>query len=290
MKITATTMLIGVLAIAGAPLFSGWYSKDMIIGQALGYGLVHKEHVLLFILPLVTAAMTGFYMFRLWFLAFTGNPRDEHVHEHAHESPWVMTLPLIVLALFSIGVAWGWPVWDVEKSFLGHLLHAGQPGAVDDFVDSHHEAEENHATAGLLALAAAAAGAVLAVFMYWKPRIDPVAIRNTLGGVYTFFLNKWYFDEAYDAAFVKPAVKLAFASAAADKRPTDAPPPAGELELPPRRFDLFTLDGWLNGLGQLIGSVGSTLRRAQTGLLRNYILFLALTVAVLLGILSVLNS
>ena len=83
---------------------------------------------------------------------------------------------------------------------------------------------------------------------------------------------------------------MVFATAAADKRPTDAAPPPGESELPPRSFDLFTLDGWLNGLGQFVGAAGRTLRVVQTGQLRNYVLFLALTVAVLLGILSVLNG
>jgi NADH-quinone oxidoreductase subunit L len=295
MKITAITMLIGVLAICGAPLFSGWYSKDAIIGQALGFGLFqkdfgHPEHVILFLLPLITAGMTGFYMFRLWFLAFAGKPRDEHVNEHAHESPWLMTLPLIVLAVFSIGVAWGSPIWDAEKSYLGDALFMAEPHSVEvEFHGETHEAHEHHQEAGLFALGAAALGVGLACIMYWKPKIDPAAIRAVLGGPYKFFLNKWYFDEAYDAAFVKPTVALAFAAAAADKRPTDAPPPAGESELPPRRFDLLTLDGWLNGIGQSAGAVGGQLRGLQTGRLRSYILLLALTVVLMLGILSVLT-
>ncbi len=300
MKITAITMLIGVLAISGAPFLSGWYSKDMIIGSALGFGLReqdhgHSVHVLLFILPLVTALMTSFYMFRLWFLAFAGTPRDEHVYERAHESPWTMTLPLIVLALFSLGIAWGWPIWDADRhefpSALGELLHKGEPASVEvQFHEAEQEGHVHHWAVFGMTLATFLAGSGLAAMMYWKPKIDPAAIRGQLGVVYTFFLNKWYFDEAYNAAFVKPTVALAFAAAAADKRPTDAPPPAGESELPPRRFDLFTLDGWLNGLGQLLGAVGSALRSVQTGQLRNYVLFLALTVALLLGILSVLTG
>lgn len=107
MKITALTMLMGVLAIAGVPLFSGWYSKDAIIAQAFGYAYVHREHALLLILPLVTAGITTFYMFRMWFMTFTGEPRDRHVHEHAHESPWQMTTPLIILGILSVCVAWG---------------------------------------------------------------------------------------------------------------------------------------------------------------------------------------
>jgi NADH-quinone oxidoreductase subunit L len=291
MRVTAITMLVGVLAISGAPFFSGWYSKDMIIGSALGFGLVHKEHVLLFLLPLITAAMTGFYMFRLWFMTFTGTPRDEHMHAHAHESPWVMTLPLVVLAAFSIGVAWGWPVWEVHASYLGQLLEHAEPVAAEvQFLDERHETHDYHQAAGALALIAAALGVAVAVFMYWRPKIDPAAVRAQLGGVYTFFLHKWYFDEAYDAAVVKPTVQLAFATAAADKRPTDAPPPPGLPELPAKRFDLLTLDGWLNALGQAVGTAGRSLRAVQTGRLRNYILFLALTVVALLGILTALTG
>ncbi|HEV3119032.1 MAG TPA: NADH-quinone oxidoreductase subunit L, partial [Gemmataceae bacterium] len=112
MKTTALTMLVGVLTIMGFPLFSGWYSKDMILAQALGYVQVHSGHFLLLILPLATAGLTAFYMFRMWFMTFTGPPRDEHVHEHAHESPRWMTVPLIVLAVCSVAIAWGVPVWS----------------------------------------------------------------------------------------------------------------------------------------------------------------------------------
>src|SRR5262249_55005036 len=144
MPITAFTMLTGVLAISGTPFFSGWYSKDLILSNAMGFAMHETSHMALFVVPLVTAGMTAFYMFRMWFLAFTGQPRD-HVSEHAHESPWVMTLPLIVLAAFSVFVAWGWPLWDPHESYLGHLLAKAQP-AVPDVI-----AREDHA-AGWLAL------------------------------------------------------------------------------------------------------------------------------------------
>src|SRR5258708_5087391 len=130
MKITALTMLMGVLAISGIPLFSGWYSKDAIIAQAAGYAYVHREHALLFILPLATAGITTFYMFRMWLMTFTGKPRDQHVHDHAHESPWMMTTPLVILAVLSVAVAWSWTPWEATSSWLGHGLHASQPAPV----------------------------------------------------------------------------------------------------------------------------------------------------------------
>src|ERR1019366_9231728 len=130
MKITALAMLAGVLAISGVPGFSGWYSKDAILAQAFGFVWVHPGHVLLFLLPLVTAGLTTFYMFRMWFLTFAGKPRDAHVYEHAHEAPWVMTVPLIVLAVFSVCVAWGRQPWNPEESFLAENISESQPASV----------------------------------------------------------------------------------------------------------------------------------------------------------------
>ncbi len=116
MKITALSMLMGVLAIAGVPLFTGWYSKDAILAQAIGFvTCMHSSTALLFVLPLMTAGITTFYMFRMWLMTFTGKPRDQHVYEHAHESPALMTVPLIALAVMSVCVAWGWPVWPTRR-------------------------------------------------------------------------------------------------------------------------------------------------------------------------------
>ena len=146
MKITALTMLVGVLAIAGIPLFSGWYSKDSILAQALGFSYVHRQHLLLFLLPLVTAGLTTFYMFRMWYMTFAGTPRDHHVYEHATESPWLMTAPLVALAVCSLAVAWGWPIWDAKASWLEHQLHHAQPNSV--IADFGHVLDE-HETFGL---------------------------------------------------------------------------------------------------------------------------------------------
>src|SRR5204863_7148312 len=96
----------------------------------IAFARYHPKHALLMLLPLVTAGITCFYMFRMWFMAFTGQPRDHHVYEHAHESPRVMTYPLVILAAFSVFVAWGWPLWNAEASYLGHVLENAQPASV----------------------------------------------------------------------------------------------------------------------------------------------------------------
>jgi NADH-quinone oxidoreductase subunit L len=291
MPITAFTMLIGVLAIAGTPLFSGWYSKDMILSASLAYVSVHPEHFLLFALPAVTAGMTAYYMFRLWFLAFTGTPRDQHVFDHARESPSVMTVPLIILAVFSVGVAWGWPLWEAESSALGHVLKEAEPRSVGvTFLAERVKEHDVHHIAGLIALAVAIAGAALAYFVFYRKQPDRATLYATGPAWYMFLLRKWYFDEAYDATLVKPTMAVAHLAAAADKRPTENAHTHAESEAEPQAkwFDFFTLDGILNALGQAASALGGILRQAQSGWIRGYVAALALTAIVLLGMLAVL--
>jgi len=287
MPITAYAMLIGVLAIVGTPFFSGWYSKDQIIGQALGFGLANPAHFALAIAPILAAALTGFYMFRLWLLAFTGPPRDAHTYEHAHESPWIMTVPLIVLAVFSVGIGWGPEFWKPDGSLVGQTLHKAEPASVElTFAKATHAAHENHLLAGGLAFGAALLGAGLAVWIYGLRKFDPETLRSRLAPVHTFLLMKWYFDELYDALFVVPTVKLAYFLGRFDKRtalPEDA-------EAADRRIDPSSIDGLLSALGLLMLAIGIRLRAVQSGLLRRYILVLVLTTVVMFVILTLLGS
>ena len=280
MPVTAITMLVGVLAISGTPLFSGWYSKDLILSNAMGFGLHHREHIALFILPLVTAGMTAFYMFRLWFLAFAGTPRDLGA-EHAHESPWVMTLPLVVLAVLSVCVAWGWPLWDPHASYLAHLLEEGRPGMAHGLAVE----DETH-LAGWLALVAAAAGVGLAVLMYGTQKIDPAAVRARAGALYGFLREKWHFDELYDVLFVRPAVALGYGTARFDKRPV----PAENAEAADRTVNVSSLDGVLNAVGLGTLSLGRALRPVQSGLIRGYVTVLLLAAVALVGVLVVVYA
>lgn len=273
MPITSMVMLVGVLAIAGTPFFSGWYSKDLILSNAMGFALHDSKHMALFIVPLVTAGMTAFYMFRLWFLAFAGQPRN-HASEHAHESPWVMTLPLIVLAIFSICVAWGWPLWDPHASYVGHLLEKAQPSM------AHGLAFEDHA-AGWLALAAAAIGVAIAVAVYGLKKVDPAAIRGKLGALHAFLWQKWHFDELYDAMIVRPAVALGYGTARFDKRPVSAE----NAEVADRTMNISSLDGMLNAIGLGTLSLGGKLRSAQSGLIRRYVTVLMLAAVALVALL-----
>jgi NADH-quinone oxidoreductase subunit L len=164
------------------------------------------------------------------------------------------------------------------------VLHRAEPASVGvTFAQERHSELELAVYAGVTALVAATAGAVVAFAFFYRRRPDTEALWATGPGWYQFLLNKWYFDEAYDAVFVEPTLDLARAAAAADKRPTD------EKEPRTRAFDFFTLDGTLNAIGQGLGVLGSSFRSAQTGRVRTYVAALALTAALMLGMLAVLT-
>ena len=257
MPVTAYTMLVGVLAISGVPLLSGWYSKEAVLSAVADGGPGWLAAV-----AFGVAGLTAYYMLRLWLLAFAGGPRGEAAG-HAHESPAVMTLPLAVLAVFSVGVAWGWPVWDAGASRLGRLLEVAAPAA-----EPPGHGVSHLAVAGL-ALTATLAGFAVAVVRHARGNLTRVSTGGPL-------VRTWYFDEVYAAAFVRPTTRLAEATAAADRRPPEA-----RRDRP----DAGTVDGLLALAGVAAAGLGAGLRRAQAGKPRAYVLALGLTVAGLLGML-----
>ena len=307
MKITAITMLMGVLAICGIPLFSGWYSKDAVLASALGYVHLNRQHMLLYILPLATAGLTAFYMFRMWLMTFTGKPRDEHVYKHAHESPQLMTVPLVALAFFSVFVAWPAPLgehgrapWNAEESWLEHQIHHSQPIAVQaDFgpmpelgetwegppkpyeTTERYWAHHFHHFSGNLALLVVAIGIVFAFLIYYYRVLDPAEAKEQFPRVHGFLANKWYFDELYSAVLVRPSLVVAHWLKAFDLRVLD-----GILHGVARLtvwvskwdgiFDRNIVDGLVNVLGNTTYAIAGSFRHMQTGFLRSYVLFLVL--------------
>jgi NADH-quinone oxidoreductase subunit L len=292
MKITAITMLMGTLAIAGIPLFTGWYSKDAILANAYGFVRINPQHALLFILPLGTAGLTAFYMFRMWAMTFLGKPRDPHVYEHAHESPWLMTVPLIVLAVLSVCVAWGWPIWDAKESAMLHLLENSQPASVAAMFSREIEvAERLHFNVGLVVLCAVLVGIVFAYLLYVAHKFDPNDAKAQFPGVHAFLVNKWYFDELYSVMLVRPALVVAYWFKAFDLGFIDGilhsvAATTVWLTKLGGRFDNAIVDGLVNLVGNVVFSIGSWLRGVQTGYLRSYVLFLALAA---IGIFVVLS-
>jgi NADH-quinone oxidoreductase subunit L len=311
MPVTCYTMLVGVLAIVGTPLFSGWYSKDGIVAHALGFAIVHPEHGLLFILPVVTAALTAFYMFRMWYLTFVGTPRDPHLYEQVHEAPPLMTVPVIFLALGSVAVGWGWPLWDSESSALGaHLNQAQPPAVVADFglalgvdplwhggptkeeaVSERRWAQRVHSTGGLLALGAALLGFLFASVVYALRALDPSGTPKQFPATYQLLRHGYYCEGVYGPAIVAPAWTFAAWCQWFDTTVID-----GLLHRLARltltiarwdgRFDRYLVDGLVNATARAVRGAGFALRRLQTGSLRNYVLFLVLGVLSLFAVVS----
>jgi NADH-quinone oxidoreductase subunit L len=312
MPITGYTMLVGVIAICGLAIpgisifgdpiaFSGYHSKDAILATALAYIYENPIHLLLFFVPLITAGLTAFYMFRLWFYTFWGEPRDHHVYEHVHESPRVMTGPLVVLAVFAAFVALGGehgPLYQTiigsEPSALAHKQEAaGLAGTIT--LPGHHEVHEVHAEAGMYALMVAFSGAILAFVVYGARVLDPAEIKKQFAGVHGFLTEKWQFDNLYDAMFVRPAHIVGRWMTVIDKKILDGflhwlAAVCVKLSVWDRWFDERAVDGLVQLMGDKTYAAGRGLRHIQTGQLRTYILTILITVGALALLVPILSS
>ena len=202
--VTYVMMWIGSLALAGFPFFAGFYSKDMILEAA--YGANTGMGILAFWLGCAAALLTAFYSWRLLILAFHGSPRaSEEVMTQVHESPNVMTLPLVPLALGAIFA--GWMGYDL---FVGHHWQDFWRDSI--FILPTHDAMEaaHHVPTWVkvLPIGLATAGVFGAYIAYIRLPWLPISVASGAGTLYRFLLNKWYFDELYDRIFVGPAVRL----------------------------------------------------------------------------------
>ena len=306
MPITAATMLVGVIAISGLAIpilnlgFSGFYSKDAIVATGLAFMKSNPlHHMLLFFVPLITAGMTAFYMFRLWFYTFCGRPRDHQLYDRVHESPRVMTAPLVILAVLAAGCAWFGHTDDAGHHVPGplyRLIEFSEPAHVAAGVAAtsatpltlpgHHAVNGAHHAAGLYALIAAAIGAVTAYVVYGLGLVNPTGVKRQFAGLYDFLVEKWRFDELYDVMFVRPVHVVAGWCAAFDRIVIDgflhwlsrATVAVSNLD---RRFDETIIDGFVNLIGSATLAVGRSLRVVQTGRLRQYVMFIAVGVLVL---------
>ena len=258
--VTYTMMWVGSLALAGFPFFAGFYSKDMILEAA--YGAHTGVGMFAFWLGCAAALLTAFYSWRLLILAFHGQPRaSEEVMSHVHESPNVMTLPLVPLALGAIFA--GWAGYEL---FVGHDMAAFWGDSI--FILPTHTAMEaaHHVPVWvkLLPIVLATSGVVGAYIAYVKIPHLPANIAAACGGFYHFLFNKWYFDELYDRIFVRPAVVF-----------------GGWLW---KRGDKGTIDYFgPDGLSALVGRLSARLVHIQTGYVYHYAFAMMIGVVVLLS-------
>ena len=210
---TFILMWVGTLALSGIGIpfilgnglgFAGFYSKDIMLEASFG---VHTTVGLIaFWLGVIAAFMTAFYSTRLMFMTFYGKYRgDHHTWDHAHESPMVMMIPLYVLgigAAFSGLVAYDWFVGHDWKAFWGNAI------AVKSTAEVLHHAHEVPLWVKLLPLVMAVSGIALSYYYYVAKPSLPERTVKTFPGLHALFYNKWYFDEIYDAIFVKPALAI----------------------------------------------------------------------------------
>lgn len=248
MPITTWTFVIGSLALAGIFPLAGFWSKDEILSAALTSG-----HTGLYVVGTIVAFMTAFYMFRLIFVAFFGKQRGEN---HAHESKWVMTLPLVILAVLSVVAGLTNSSWFYDtfgKSFGTFIFFK--------------EAEAPHvdmAVAGISTVMALA-GIFTAWLIYIKQAVNTEKLAKKFNGLYKLLYNKFYIDELYGWVF--DGIMLA----------------AGRV------FDWIDhkiIDGLFDGIARLVGYTGKKTRIAQTGYLQSYALVIFTAVVIIVIVMS----
>jgi NADH-quinone oxidoreductase subunit L len=296
MPLTYWTFLIASLANAGVVPLAGFWSKDEIIVGAWISDVLPAWGNLISIVGLVAAFLTALYMFRLVFLTFFTQPRYDTAHVHPHESPSVMTVPLLLLAVPSAIIGFvGFPPEDgplqhfLEPVFFSeaegeepaetaslYTVSDDQSESVALAQEEEHAEEEEHAagphhvstamtvTFGVISTVVALGGIFVAYLTYITGRISAVKVAARWHGLYTFLYNKWYFDELYDRWIVQPAKWLA--------------------DTLWRVVDVGIIDGTVNGVAGLIGAASQRVRHVQTGLVANYALAIALGMVVIVGV------
>jgi len=197
---TFVMMLIGTLSLTGFPYTAGYFSKDAIIEVAHASHAPGAEYA--FWLLIVVAFLTSFYSWRLVFMAFFGKPRDEHAFEHAHESPPVMTGPLLLLAIGALAAGFFFAPYFIEELY-AKFWHGALFTLPDNAILSESQAAEPLLMKWLPTLMMLA-GFVLAYWAYIaQPGLPAWTVRN-FKPIHAFLYNKWYFDELYDLIFVRP--------------------------------------------------------------------------------------
>ena len=260
LPITYFTFLIGAIAIAGVPFLSGFFSKDAILTQAFAQG-----KYFIWALGILGAVLTAFYMFRLIFLTFYGEERLEpEAKKHIHESPRAMTIPLVILAFFSVVAGYiGLPVVFGKKLNLFHSF-------LEPVIGEGHEAHLGLGTEWVLILisvAVAFLGIYIAYVFYIRSPQIPSTLIARFPFVHKLLFNKYYVDEIYNAIFVNSTIKGS--------------------EIIYDKFDLKVIDGGVNGTATAAGFFGKILSYFQSGLIKDYALIFLLGLIIFLGYLLI---
>ncbi len=261
--VTFWMMLIAALAISGIIPFAGFFSKDEILWSAWAGG-----YPVIWFVGLLTTGLTAFYMFRLIFLTFWGEGRfSEEARYHLHESPPSMTIPLVILGIFSmVGGFIGLPAWlrSLGPNKFFDFLEPSLKLAYHGDHGSHHASHAVEMGFAGLSVAAALIGIYIAYRLYVRRPEAASVLAARMKGLHRLLFRKYYVDEIYDAAIVHPALNAS-------------------TDLLWKGADAGFIDGIVNGTGETVKGLGSAMKHIQNGLIRSYAAWILLgTVAVLL--------
>ncbi|MDH3890825.1 MAG: NADH-quinone oxidoreductase subunit L [candidate division Zixibacteria bacterium] len=266
LKITGPTFIIASLSIAGIFPLSGFWSKDEIVAAS-------SHHPIFFVFTLLIAFMTAFYMFRLCFLTFYGEPRDKERFDNAHESPKVMTYPLVFLAFLSIFAGWVGIPW-IKHGFASFV--------------SHGEGYHPHANYLLMVVSTivAASGIGLAYLVYYKKSISADSLAERFKPLHTLLYNKYYFDELYELILLRPTMAFGrlmwrFDAGIIDGLVNGAARFTIVWSDIKMWFDKWIVDGAVNGSGWIVRQGADILRFFQTGHVQFYTFFAMLLIVLL---------
>jgi len=268
MKTTTWTFVAGALSLSGFPLLAGFWSKDEILGFAFGTG-----QYIFFVVGAFTAFLTAFYMFRLVFVVFGG--KQSHAAEHAHESPKTMTIPLIILAILAIIAGYvGAPFISKAASF-GEFIKNG----------IHVKEVAFNFIPMAISVVVALCGILLAYLMYGKRAIPTDWLYRYVKPYHKVLVNKYYMDEFYSKAIVRPGIKFAHLVNWFDKNVIDGfVNLAGKATLVISKgvhlFDLGVVDGFVNWTAKETYNSGKRLRQLQTGNISGYAIVMFAVLAV----------
>jgi len=287
MPVTYITFLIYTLALCGIPFFSGFLSKDAILGGTLAFAMsqMNPIHYLLPLFGFTAAMITAFYMFRLVIRTFHGEPQRADLYEHIHESPKVITVPLSALAVLSIFIFYTLPSFNpisAEHGWFEHLI--AKPVSAVSMQLGHevlhideHAAHTAHISGILISIIVAATGILLAFALYFWKKWDVAALTEKINPLYQLSYHKYYFDEIYGATVIRGTLLWNNMLAWFDNNIID-----GFVNLSAwvtkwasvfsGLFDLHIIDGMVNAIADVTQKIGRNVRRIQTGQVQGYIL------------------
>jgi NADH-quinone oxidoreductase subunit L len=261
MPITYATFLVAATAISGIPPLSGFFSKDEILWYSYA-----NIGIVFWIIGLITAMFTAFYMFRLYFMTFEGNEKFDHHKQHPHESPQLMAVPLIILAVLSIiGGFIGIP--EIFSGEHGNLFHSWLAPVFKSAefklmnVGTHTHFEE--ILLMIISVAVAASAIYLARHIYLKKPSIAEKISSKFKGAYNLLLGKYFVDEVYEASVVNPIVK-------------------GSENILWKIADNKLIDGLINTIAKLVGIISDNIKKIQTGVAQSYALVMVFGILIAL--------